>query len=57
MAKRLVQLHLQYPHALDHGYEAAYFKKFDGSTGFDMPWTDYIKGVAEKMVSRKKEVA
>lgn len=54
MARRLVELHVQYPHAKAQGYLAEYFQDWDGSTGFDMPWTDYIKEVAEKMVARKE---
>jgi ribonuclease HI len=55
MAKKLVQLQVQYPHAKRQGYLAEYFQNFDGSTGFDMPWTDHIKGIAEKMVERHRE--
>ncbi len=55
MARRLVELHVQYPHAIPQGYEAEYFKDFDGSTGFNMPWTDHIRQLAEKMVLMNQE--
>lgn len=57
MARKLVELHMQYPHAKLQGYEAEYFKDFTGGTGFDMPWTDHVKDLAHKMLDRMGNLA
>lgn len=54
MAEKLIGLHKQYPHSKEQGYEASYFKNFTGETGADMPWTEHVKDLAEKMLDRQE---
>lgn len=54
-AHELVFLQEKYPEESNHAKYGAYLKGFDGSTGMDLKYDDYVKTRAKYLLKMKEE--